>query len=173
VAINAKCEMRNAEIENIVKSLIYDRTRADVDYALYCGKNNIYAEENLRGAYNISDRNRVGMAVNYIAGCLRNTGRHEVRAELKDDWNVYDIIKPEDNQKVLAGLEYLKIHLPYSGTEEVPDNLDRLTYQKANTVENIIFDVYGVFLRLTDSWFYCGEAFASDFDVWNWQGWDV
>ena len=165
---NSQCTIHN-DLNNIAGELIRDRTQADVDYALALERGGGDSDENLKGAYNISDRNRVGETFNYMIGCLRNIGKYEARAKLKDDWNVYDIIKPEDNKKVLAALEYLKIFLPYEKTEEVPQSLDSLTYQTANTVENILFDVYGVFLRLSDAWFYCGEAFASDFDAWGWN----
>jgi len=151
----------------IAGELIRDRTQADVDYALGLERNGGYTDEDLKGAYNISDRNRVGEAFNYMMGCLRHIGRYEALAKIKDDWVSHDIVKPGDNRKVLAALEYLKWHLPYSETEEVPDSLDVLTYQKVNTVENILFDTYGVFLRMADMWFFCGEAFASDFDFWN------
>ena len=160
------------EINNITGGLIYDRTQIDVDYALSLEHGGIYANEDLKGAYNVSDRNRVGGALNYITLCLRNTGNYEIRPEIKDDWDVYDIAKPGEHAKILTLLEYMKILLPYSETEEVPGSLDSLTYQKANAVENILFDLYGVLSRLLDSWFYCGEAFASEFDAWNWQGWD-
>jgi len=161
------------ELENIAKNLIYDRTQADVDYALNLEKNSIYTDENLRGAYNISDRNRVGETVNFIIECLKNTGTFEARANIiRDDRNAYDIIIPEDNQKVLESLANLKWLLPYSETAEVPEGLDSLTYQKANAVENILFDLYGVFSRLLDSWLYCGDGYLSDFDPFNRQGWD-
>ena len=162
----------NNELNNIAGELIRDRTQADVDYALSLELGGVYTDENLKGAYNISDRNRVGRAVNYIAECLRNTGRYEARQELREDWNIYDIVRPEDNKKVLTVLAFLKFQLPHEETEEVPQSLDNLTYQKANAVENILFDVCEVFERLLDSWFHFGEAYASEFDVWNWQGWD-
>ena len=57
-------------LENMTKDLIFDRTQADVNYALDCERNGIYTDVNLRGAYNISDRNRVGEAVNFIIECL-------------------------------------------------------------------------------------------------------
>jgi hypothetical protein len=154
-------------IKNIADEFIRDRTQADVDYALGLERDGVYTEENLKGAYNISDRNRVGRTVNYIADCLKDTGKHEVYINIKDDWAVYDIIKPEDHEKVLASLIYLKYLLPYDKTETVPQNLDSLTYQKANTVENILYDIYGVFSRLLDSWLYCGEAYASEFVDWG------
>jgi len=168
-------EINITELNNISEKLIFDRARADVDYALNLERNNIYSEENLRGAYNISDRNRVGTAVNFIAKCLKNAGIYESRANIiKDDWNIYDIIIHEDNQKVLDSLKSLKILLPYNQNNqnnknkteeiEIPESLDSLTYQKANITEEIIFELYGVFSRFLDSWNYCGDGFATDFD---------
>ena len=172
MAINNEQLTINNELNNIAGELIRDRTQSDVDYALMLERNMTYADENLKAAYNISDRNKVGKTINYITACLKIVGSHEALPELREDWNVYDIVKPEDNKKVLTALILLKERLPYGGTEEVPQSLDGLTYQKANTIESILFDVYGVFERLLESWFYFGEAYASEFDVWNWQGWD-
>ena len=147
------------DLDIICGELIRDRTQADVDFALNLERDGGFTDEDLKGAYNISDRNRVGGAINYIAECLRDTGRHEVRTKVRDDWDFYDIIKPGDNQKVLAALKYLKLLLPYNQTEEVPESLDCLTYQKANAVENILFDLCGVFSRIFEAWLFCGDAF--------------
>lgn len=175
MATNIDIYMAETEIENTAKNLIFDRTQADIDYALECERTGIYTDENLRGAYNISDRNRVGGAVNFIIGCLENTGTYDFGGKdklIKDDWNVYDIITHEDNSRILSSLENLKRVLPYNKTAEVPESLDSLTYQKANIIENIIFDLYGVFLRLMNSWLYSGDGYLSDFDPFDWQGWD-
>ena len=161
------------KLVNIAGKLIRDRTQPDVDYALECERNGVYTKENLRGAYNISDRNRVGEAVNFIIDCLKNIRIYEAYANiLRDDWNAYDIIVEKDNRKVLNALENLKHILPYGETQEIPDSLDSLTYHKTNAIESIIFDLYGVFLRLLDSCIYSGDGFASDFDPFNWQGFD-
>lgn len=161
------------KLNEILKGLIYDRTQSDVDYALNLERNGIYSDENLRGAYNVSDRNRVGGAVNFIIECLKNTGTYEVLGSIvREDWNAYDIIVPEDNRKTLDALSNLKRLLPYGGIQEVPESLDGLTYQKANAVEGILSDLYGVFARLLDSWLYCGDGYLSDFDPFNRQGWD-
>jgi len=161
-----------SELENISESLIWDRTQTDVDYALECEKNNIYSSENLKGAYNISDRNRVGRALNYLSECIKNSGRTEIEVNIKENWIMSDIIKHEDNNNVLNAVNKLEYFLPYNNIQSTPSNLDSLTYVKANTTEHIIFDLYGVLSRLINSWLYCGEGFASDFDPFNWQGWD-
>jgi len=161
-----------AEIKNTAAQLIRDRTQADVDYALDFRSKSLYSAQDLKGAYNISDRNRVGRTINYIAQCLRISGKDEAIVNIREDWNVYDIIKPSDNSNVLSALTYLKKYFPDDKITEIPESLDGLTYQKANAVEQILYDFYGVFLRIGESWIYCGEAFASDFDPFNWQGWD-
>ena len=161
------------QLKDISNRLIHDRTQADVDYALTCESEGIYTVENLRGAYNISDRNRVGEAVNFIVDCLKSVGVFEASPNIiRQNWGVYDIVKPRDNQKVLESLTKLKQLLPYNKTLSVPDNLDGLTYQRANAVESIICDLYGVFTRLWDSWMYCNDGYMSDFDPFNRQDWD-
>ena len=173
MAVNTEANLDLIKLENILTGLIRDRTQSDVNYALECERNGVYTQENLKGAYNISDRNRVGEAVNFIIDCLKNTGIYEAYVNIvKDGWNAFDIIVHEDNQKVLTSLENLKHILPYNATQKVPDSLDSLTYQKANIIEGIIYDLYGVFSRMLDSYIYFGDGFVSDFDPFNWQGFD-
>lgn len=160
------------ELKSIAEKLIRDRTQADVDYALELRSKSTYSEQDLKGAYNISDRNRIGRTVNYIAELLRTSGNNEANMNIREDWNVYDIIKPSDNNNVLSALICLKKYFPDDKITEIPESLDGLTYQKANALENVLYDFCGVFLRIGESWIYCGEAFASDFDPFNWQGWD-
>ena len=161
------------KINNLINSLIFDRTQDDADYALDCVRNAVYHEHDLKGAYNISDRNRVGGAINFISDCLvNNAGLYEARVKIKDNWDYPDIIKREHHEEILYALNFLKYFLPYSKTSEVPENLNKITYQKANALEFILFDLCGVLARLFDSWLYCGDGYMSDFDQWNWQGWD-
>ena len=160
-------------LKDVANQLVFDRTQADVDYALILERSGLYTDDNIKGAYNISDRNRVGEAVNYIAGALAYFGIFESRAGvLREDWDRHDIIKPRDNARVLTSLDLLKWLLPFNKTAAVPESLDILTYQKANAIESIIFDSYNVLLRLWDSWLWPGDGYASDFDALNWQGWD-
>ena len=145
------------KINEITDSLIYDRTLADVDYALMLERESIYTDEDLKGAYNASDRNRVAEAVNYIAALMR---LYDVRT--KDGWNEYSIATVRDNANTVESLNVLKAFLP-GITAEVPADLDRLSYIKANDVERVLFELYGVYMRLNA--FYVGDGYASGFDV--------
>ena len=155
-----------SELENIINSLIYDRTQVDVDYAITCERNNIYIDEDLRGAYNVSDKNRVGGAIDFIVDCLAYIGVAEaLDSVVRDDWDMYGIVRPGDNREILAALAGLKRLLPYNGTPNVPRSMDALTFRTANTVERIIWEIYGVFTRLWGSWLFCGDGCASEFDT--------
>ena len=160
------------KLNEMLGTLIFDRAQFDVDYALDCVRNAVYNTHDLKGAYNISDRNRISNAVNYISACLVNIGMSEARLKIKNDWDYGDIIQQKDHEEILSALKHLGFLLPYFNTPAIPANLDAITYQKANAIERILFDLGGVLARLMESWLYCGDGFASDFDPWNWQGWD-
>jgi len=156
-------------INDILKSLIYDRTQSDVDYARTLMQNGVQTDENLRGAYNISDRNRVGNAINRISQFLRDLGMSEVQVRVKSDWTVYDIIRSGGSEPVLSALRLLKSLLPGS-TGEVPDSLDGLTYEKANAVERVLYDICGILFMLTE--LRAGDGYASGFDARDEQTFD-
>jgi hypothetical protein len=160
------------ELNRIYGGLIYDRTQADVDHAINCMRNSIHTDQNLKGAYNFSDKNRVAAAAKYINECIRSNGRYEAGVKIKDDWNAHGIVRTADNEEVLEALRYLRALVPEASPPSVPADLDNLTYTKANTVERILYDLCGMFIRYLDIWMYCGDGFASEFDPWNWQGWD-
>ena len=160
------------ELNQVLNGLIFDRTQSDADRAIYHIINGLHSEQDLKGAYNISDRNRVAAAAKYIAGCMRYNGMPDAGAKIKDNWNTADIIRHEDAEEVLAALRYLGNLLPAAEIPEIPEELENLTYIKANAIERILFDLCCFLVRLLDSWMYSGEAFASEFDPHNWQGWD-
>jgi hypothetical protein len=161
-----------SELSKILNGLVFDRTQSDADYAVSLMRNGIFSDQELKGAYNISDRKRVSSAAKYINECIRASGNYEARIKIKDDWREYDIVKHEDNEAVLTALRYLKSCLTDAKTPEVPESLENLSYVTANVIEQILYELCRVIERYVNGWFYFGEAFASDFDAFNWQGWD-
>jgi len=159
-------------LKQVSDRLIIDRTQSDVDHAINHIINGLNSDQDLKGAYNISDRNRVAAASKYIAGYMKSNGMYDASVKIKDNRTVFDIIRPADNEEIPAALGYLKSLLPTAETPAIPVELDNLTYIKANNIERILFDLCGFLARMLDSWMYSGEAFASDFDPHNWQGWD-
>lgn len=138
--------------------LIFDRRQADVDHALRLKYESVYTDENLRGAYNSSDRIRVASAVNFLSDTLRNNG-YQLIGNVKSDWKESDIVKAGDNAKLIALLRDINRVLPQISLE-IPDNLDYLSWRKANAVEHVLFDMFENYDRLADVWLWCGEGYA-------------
>ena len=146
--------------------LITDRTQADVDYALELQREAIHTNENLRGAYNASDKNRVAAAINGLINILRDTGYSGSGQfeHVKSNWREGDIVKAADNAEVIESMRELQRVLPEISLE-IPTNLDALTWQMANAIERILFDMIDIFNMLADMWLWCGEGYAGyDFE---------
>ena len=139
-------------------NLIFDRTQADVDYALTLESESVHMDENLRGAYNSSDRNRVASAINFLLDRLRDNG-YKLTGSVKSDWKEGDIVKSSDNEDVIARLKDISRVLPHISLE-IPDDLDYLNWRKANAVERVLFEMFENYDRLLDFWLWCGEGYA-------------
>ncbi len=152
-------------------NLITDRTQADVDRVRQLaqkGFGNMTAAEKtewlngLKGAYNASDLNRVGAAVAYVAGRLTGYG-YAVNVDPRQDWQVTDIPTQESMTAYLADVAALRAALTVAaGTPEVPEDMERLTWQEANNIEQILVDVDELLTRMAAAWFYSGELYAGE-----------
>ena len=150
--------------------LVFDRTQADVEYALSLMRASVHTDENLRGSYNSSDRNRVADALNFILGTLRHNG-YEPIGRVKSDWREGDIIKASDNANLITRLQEAELVLPHISLE-IPDNLDYLSWRTANAIERILSDMFDNYERLADSWLWCGEGYAGyEFDEHRLDDW--
>nr|DAR36381.1 MAG TPA: hypothetical protein [Caudoviricetes sp.] len=152
-------------------NLITDRTQADVDRVRQLaqkGFGNMTAAEKtewlsgLKGAYNASDLNRVGAAVAYVAGRLKGYG-YAVSVSPRQDWQVLDIPTPESMTAYLADVAALRAALTVAAdTPEVPEDMERLTWQEANDIEQILVDVDELLTRMAAAWFYSGDLYAGE-----------
>lgn len=152
-------------------NLITDRTQADVDRVRQLaqkGFRNMTADEKtewlngLKGAYNASDLNRVGAAVAYVAGRLTGYG-YAVSVDPRQDWQVTDIPTQESMTAYLADVATLRAALTVAAdTPEVPEDMERLTWQEANDIEKILVDVDELLTRMAAAWFYSGELYAGE-----------
>ena len=152
-------------------NLITDRTQADVDRVRQLAQKgfwNMTAAEKtewlngLEGAYNASDLNRVGAAVAYVAGRLTGYG-YVVSVSPRQDWQVTDIPTQESMTAYLADVAALRAALTVAtDTPEVPEDMERLTWQEANNIEQILVDVDELLTRMAAAWFYSGELYAGE-----------
>lgn len=152
-------------------NLITDRTQEDVDRVRQLaqkGFGNMTADEKtewlngLKGAYNASDLNRVGAAVAYVAGRLKGYG-YAVSVSPRQDWQVSDIPTPESMTAYLADVAALRAALTVAAdTPEVPEDMERLTWQEANDIEQILLDVDALVTNMAAAWFYSGDLYAGE-----------
>lgn len=130
--------------------LILDRTRADVDeikLLMARGWDNLTDEERQswlndahKGAYNYTDLNRVGAAVNYVAALLTEWG-YPYCPNMRTNWGTDELFYAEDLREYLAAVEGLRDRLAtLATTPDVPEKLNH--WQEANDLEQVIFDVH-------------------------------
>lgn len=93
---------------------------------------------NLKGAYNVSDLNRVGRAVKYIQERLHEIGI-TINVAAQSDWTEDDYNNATAMEYYLKDIQAVHKAL-FSGERlpKVPDNINTLTYDDANSIEKIL-----------------------------------
>ena len=135
---------------SIIDTLITDRAQADkerVEELAAKGYDAMTDAEKaewlgeLRGAYNASDLNRVGSAVDYVAGRLRGCGI-SVSVAPRMDWQETDIPTKAEMAAYLADIAALRAPLPLrDGTPPGPADMLGLSWEEANAIESILLAV--------------------------------
>lgn len=152
--------------------LITDRTREDalrvLSLAAKWSRGTISDSEilewnmGMKGAYNASDLNRVGMAVNRITERLASAGIH-VATIGKSDWAEEDYNNAEALDYYLKDISLVRGAIAVtSDTPPVPDDLQGLTWWEANDIEKILIDVNFLISQITKNWFYSGEIYSGE-----------
>lgn len=127
---------------SIIDTLITDRTRA--------------------GHYDITDLNRVGEAMYYIADRLRSCG-WDIGVNPRTDWVWTDRATPAAAKRYLNNLRKIRKALVlFATTPEVPTGARPFNAQEANDIEKILVDVEDMVERTMASWYYCGDLYAGE-----------
>lgn len=132
---------------SVIDTLVTDRAKSDTDrWATLRGKGfaNMTAAEQaewlaeMKGAYNYTDLNRVGEAMNYVASRFETYG-YMADVTARTNWAISDKPSNEDLTKYLCDLCILRgILSVMQSTPPVPDSMEDLTYQEANDIERIL-----------------------------------
>lgn len=131
-------------------SLITDRTRADV------------ANQTDKGFYNVSDLNRVGAAVEYIAGRFTALG-YACPVTVKKDWLTSDAPTASQMEAYRQNIVTLRSQIAVmQSTPEAPASMAGLNYVKANNIEQILLDLDALITNITKSWCLAGEVYAGE-----------
>lgn len=144
-----------------IKARIIDRTASPTEWLTWLS--------GMRGAYNVSDLNRVGEAVAYIADRLVNNGI-AISVTAKNDWVTTDIPRAAQMVDYLEDIGAIRAALAtFSTTPTAPDSMNDLTVGGANDIEKILVDVETllnnleeVFLCAAQPLFYSGFALYSE-----------
>lgn len=155
--------------------LITDRTKEDVEqikrlmqigFAAMTEEEQAQWLSGLKGAYNATDLNRVTEAMEYLAERLHQYG-YSVELNIQPaEWTVSDIPISTQLNRYLSNVQTLRdAYYVLPTTPTVPPDMDRLTYQEANDIEQMLVDIEFVIQRTFRSFkrcnafgFWCGAA---------------
>lgn len=154
-------------MSTIIDTLVTDRTQADVERvkALAAkGFAGMTADEQaewlagMKGAYNASDLNRVGTALNYLAARLSSICGRSIAWTAKTDWAVTDIITASQAAEYRRQIQDIRDALAYpAGTPDAPQ-MKRLTYAGANDIERILVLCEELIVNAAKSFRHTGAA---------------
>ena len=140
--------------------LIFDRIQSDVEYAL----NNPDSSSFLKGAYNYTDFNRIESWCGYIANELTSYG-YTVSITTKTNWTMSDFPTKTETRRILANIQTL-INAFDPNIDGASDlnilYFEKMTYQKANKIEEILYNLNKLFENMLVSFRYSGTFYSGE-----------
>lgn len=151
-AVNAAGTSTNFELTLYygLLTLITDRTAEDV------------AKKTAKGFYNATDLNRVGAAVEYVAGRFQARG-YDCPVSVKKDWSESDTPTASQMEAYRQNIATLRRQIAVlRTTPETPETIRQLNYIRANNIEQILLDLDALIDKLIKSWYFSGELYAGE-----------
>lgn len=153
--------------------LITDRTFADVQrWRLLQAKgydNMTEAEKaewdsGMKGAYNVTDLNRVGNALKYLQNRLSEAGYiRKYQVIPKTDWNGSDTPTTADFTVYIKSVDAIRNALTLlRTTPPTPKDTGSLDFQGANDIEQILLDVEYLINQLQAMFLYYGDVYCGE-----------
>lgn len=118
----------------------------------------------MKGAYNYTDLNRVGAALNYVRSRLVEYSYLPANAfTARVDWAVGEIPTLEDLTKYLGYVSTVRQALAQlPTTPPAPPFAWRLNYRDANDIERIIQDVDMLVTNMVSAWYFSGDLYCGE-----------
>lgn len=155
-------------MSTIIDTLITDRTQADADRVNELaakGFKAMTADERaewlagMKGSYNAADMNRVGTALNYLAGRLGSICGRSIPWTARTDWADTDDGAVSQTETYRQQIQDIRDALAYpAGTPDAPPQMKRLTYTGANDIERILALCEELIDNITKAFRYTGAA---------------
>lgn len=154
-------------------NLITDRTQADVEFVatlrakLYAhsataAELELWNSASLKGSYNTTDLNRVGLAIQYLTEALQDLGL-EVSTTPKVDWSENDIPTSAELQRYLADVETLRASIPTpEALPKTPSSLSSFNYIQANNIEAILVHIEMWARMVIEATRYSGDLYSGE-----------
>lgn len=115
-----------------------------------------------KGYYNATDLNRVGEAVESIAGRFTDYG-YAVAVSPKADWSGSDTPTASQMETYRLNIANLRAVIAVmASTPETPETMRALNYVKANNIERILQDLDTLITNMAQAWFFSGDLYAGE-----------
>lgn len=112
--------------------------------------------------YNVSDLNRVGEAVRYLAERFTGYG-YAVTVSPKTDWSESDTPTAGQMETYRGNIASLRAVIAVmASTPETPEAMRALDYVKANNIERILQDLNTLITNMAQAWFFSGDLYAGE-----------
>lgn len=112
--------------------------------------------------YNVSDLNRVGEAVRYLAERFSGYG-YAVAVSPKADWSESDTPTASQMETYRLNIAHLRAVIAVmASTPETPETMRALNYVKANNIERILQDLDTLITNMEQAWFFSGDLYAGE-----------
>lgn len=156
-----------------LEHLITDRTAEDVERVKLLAEKawqDMTTEERtewlspLKGAYNHTDLNRVGAALNYVRDRLSASRYLQADAfTAREDWRSDEIPTIPEMSAYLGYVSMIREALAqFPTTPNAPTDPNSLDYNVANNIEQILVDVDELITRMMAAAYYSGDLFSGE-----------
>lgn len=135
-----------------MENLIFDRTQLDVD------------NDTEKGQYTYTDLNRIESWCRYMANIL-NSYNYYVSINTKMDWKESDYHYSEDLERIRQNVNTLKE--AYFSFTQIPENLEYMTFEKANDIEKILYEIDKIIGDMENNFIYCGISNCGQNRIWQ------
>ena len=125
----------------IIDKLIYDRTQEDVEYAQNLKNNNEpYPNNNLRFSWDFRALNRTEEAMQYVNQIFQELG-YFTNMKFKTDWSIEEIT-PKERDRYINNLTILRNYIALNSEVPLaPTTINGMSYERANDIEKILFEI--------------------------------